>query len=134
MEIKYYEDKYLNSLNELLLSTFQVTKKYSNDSNNDIELIMIDEDKVVGYLSLNKCVDLLSGSNYFYVNYVCVREEYRQQGIASSLFEKVFDICRELDVSYLELTSNPSRVAAHKLYERLGFSVRETTVFRKVLE
>ncbi len=132
MEVVYYEDKYLDSLNCLLEEVFGVSKTYKSISD-DFELIMVNNNEVVGYLALNKCVDTLSGKNYFYVNYVCVKEEHRNQGIAKALFLKVFEICRELDIAYLELTSNSSRVAAHKLYEKLGFSVRETTVFRKEL-
>lgn len=132
MNVMYYEDKYLDSLNCLLEQVFGVSKTYSSISD-DFELIMVCDYEVVGYLALNKCVDTLSGKNYFYVNYVCVKEEYRKQGIANALFEKVFEICKELDIAYLELTSNSSRIAAHKLYEKLGFSIRETTIFRKEL-
>lgn len=133
MEIRYYEDKYLDSLNELLKETFHVMKAYKSKGD-DIELIMISEDIVVGYLCLNKCINLITGQVYFYVNYVCVKKEFRGCGVATSLFEKVFEICKDLDVSYLELTSNPSRIAAHELYKKLGFMVRETTVFRKELD
>lgn len=133
MEIRYYEDKYLDSLNELLSEAFHVMKAYKSKGD-DIELIMISEDIVVGYLCLNKCINLITGQVYFYVNYVCVKKEFRGRGVATSLFEKVFEICNDLDVSYLELTSKPSRIAAHKLYKKLGFMVRETTVFRKELD
>lgn len=132
MEIIQYEDKYLDSLNELLDEVFQVKKIYKNKGD-DIELIMIDDATVVGYLCLNKCNNLITGQVYFYVNYVCVRKEFRGRGVATALFERVFDICKYLGVSYLELTSNPSRVVAHELYKKLGFIVRETTVFRKEL-
>lgn len=132
MELIQYEDKYLDSLNELLDEVFQVKKNYKNKGD-DIELIMINDDIVVGYLCLNKCINLITGQVYFYVNYVCVREGFRGRGVATALFKRVFDICKDLGVAYLELTSNPSRVAAHELYKKLGFIVRETTVFRKEL-
>lgn len=132
MEIKYYEDKYLDSLNLLLNDVFGKVKTYHNDSDN-LELIGINGEEVIAYLALNKCINTLTGNVYFYVNYVCVKEECRGQGVALALFEKVFEICKDLGVTYLELTSNPQRVAAHELYKKLGFSVRETVVFRKEL-
>ena len=132
MEIKHYEDKYLDSLNMLLQEVFNVSKT-NKKALDGIELLMIDKEEVVGYLNLNKCRDLVTGKLYFYVNYVCVKEEFRGRGVATALFEKVFEISRELGVSYLELTSNPQRVEAHELYKKLGFLVRETTVFRKEL-
>lgn len=133
MEIKYYEDKYLESLNMLLEEAFQVSKTYKG-TGEDLELIMVNYEQVIGYLNLNKCVNLVTGQKYFYVNYVCVKEEFKGQGVATSLFQRVFEICKELEISYLELTSNPKRVAAWNLYKKLGFVIRETAVFRKELD
>lgn len=133
MEIKYYEDKYLESLNMLLEEAFQVSKTYKG-TGEDLELIMVNYEQVIGYLNLNKCVNLVTGQKYFYVNYVCVKEEFKGQGVATSLFQRVFEICKELEISYLELTSNPKRVAAWELYKKLGFVIRETAVFRKELD
>lgn len=130
MEIKYYEEKYLSSLNELLELSFHL-KKIGHVSSEDIELIAIENDKVIGYLVLNQLVDGVRNLTYYYVNYVCTHPDYRNQHIATKMFEKVFAICKEKGISYLELTSNPSRVAAHHLYHKLGFQVRNTTVFRK---
>ena len=130
MEIKYYEEKYLFSLNELLELSFHL-KKIGHASSEDIELIAIENDKVIGYLVLNQLVDGVRNLTYYYVNYVCTHQDYRNQHIATKMFEKVFAICKEKGISYLELTSNPSRVAAHHLYHKLGFQVRNTTVFRK---
>lgn len=76
MELIQYKDKYLDSLNELLNEAFQIKKFYKNKGD-DIELIMIDDDIVVGYLCLNKCINLITGQVYFYVNYVCVKKEFR---------------------------------------------------------
>lgn len=132
MEIVYYEDKYLDSLNVLLKEVFDVLK-VSKKKSDDIELLCVSKDTVVGYLALNRCQNSLTGEAYFYVNYVCVKEEYRGQGIATMMFDKVFEISKDMGISYLELTSSPKRVSAHALYKKVGFDVRETTVFRKVL-
>ena len=130
MEIKKFEEKYLDSLNELLFQCFSVEKE-GKTAQSDIELIAVSEDKVVGYLVLNRMVDSIKDQNYFHVNYVCTHPDFRGQHIATKLFEVVIDICRKENISYLELTLNPSRIAAHHLYHKLGFQVRNTTVFRK---
>ena len=130
MKIIYYEDKYLDSLNVLLKEAFNLKKVYKNISDN-IELLVVFNDEVIGYLNLNKNIDMITGENYFYVNYVCVKKSFRRLGVAKKMFMEVFSICLKNNIKYLELTSNDSRVAAHKLYESLGFSVRETNVFRK---
>ena len=130
MKIIYYEDKYLDSLNVLLKEAFNLEKVYKNIIDN-IELLVVFNDEVIGYLNLNKNIDMITGENYFYVNYVCVKKSFRRLGVAKKMFMEVFSICLKNNIKYLELTSNDSRVAAHKLYESLGFSVRETNVFRK---
>lgn len=130
MKIIYYEDKYLDSLNVLLKEAFDLKKVYKNITDN-IELLVVFNDEVIGYLNLNKNIDMITGENYFYVNYVCVKKSFRRLGVAKKMFMEVFSICLKNNIKYLELTSNDSRVAAHKLYESLGFSVRETNVFRK---
>lgn len=130
MEIKRYEDKYLDSLNILLTQAFQVEKK-SNGLDSDIELIAVIENKVIGYLLLNKNFDCIRNQQYYYVNYVCVLDEFRNQGVATKMFNEVFILCKNNNISYLELTSNMTRMEAHRLYKKLGFQVRNTTVFRK---
>lgn len=130
MDIINYDDKYLSSLNELLDLSFQL-KKIGRTAERDIELLTVIDDKVVGYLVLNRLVDGIRGVDYFHVNYVCTHPDFRNQHIATLMFEKVFSICKEKRIAYLELTSNPKRKAAHHLYDKLGFQTRETDVFRK---
>ena len=130
MDIVYYDYKYLDSLNELLHLSFNVTK-VGEASNQDIELIAVVENRVVGYMLLNRLTDGVKGINYFYVNYVCTHPDFRHQHIATKMFQKVFLLCKEKNISYLELTSNSQRKIAHDLYRKLGFELRETNVFRK---
>lgn len=132
MEIVMYQAMYLESLNVLLNEAFSVSK-VAKAKDDDIELVAVKSGEVVGYLALNRCIDTVTGSSYFHVNYVCVKEIFQGQGIASLLFDRVFAICKQEHISYLELTSNPKRTAAYHLYHKLGFYQRETTVFRKEL-
>ena len=130
MEIKHFEEQYLQSLNELLEEAFDVSMsgKLSKD---DVQLIAVSNEVVIGHLLLHYSIDPIRNQKFYFVEYVCVRSTYQNQGIASKLFQYVFQLCQDKNISYLELTSNPSRVAAHHLYHKLGFLVRETTVFRK---
>ena len=129
MEIREYIDSDLSSLNILLNDVYGIEKV--NCITDNIELVAIDDEAVVGYLMLNIMHNSIKNIRYGMVNYVCVAKEYRRQGIATKLFEKVFDICRNKNISYIELTSNETRVEAHALYKKIGFMVRDTTVFRK---
>ncbi len=133
MNIERYSDCYLDSLNSLLKESFPnvLVKKKSKAKESDIELVCLNGDIVVGYLVLNRIYDSIRDISYCYANYVCVHSNYRNQHIGTKLLEEAFRICKEEGISYIELTTNPSRVAAHGLYKKMGFVERSTDVFRK---
>ena len=128
--IREYEDKDMESLNELLDEVYKM-KKSKNIANDNMELVAVDNERVVGYLTINKLFDSVQNLNYANINYVCVLERYRNRGICSNMLDEVFKYCRKNSISYIELTSNPTRKIARYLYEKKGFVERETSVYRK---
>lgn len=64
---------------------------------------------------------------------VVVDEAARGTGVAVALTEAAMNEARRLGASTIDLTSRPSRVAANKLYQRIGFVQRDTNVYRYVL-
>jgi ribosomal protein S18 acetylase RimI-like enzyme len=69
-------------------------------------------------------------SKKVYLDDIIVDENFRGNGIATLLFNKVIAIARDQKADYIELTSNPKRAAGIHLYEKLGFKKRETNVYR----
>ncbi len=65
---------------------------------------------------------------------VVVDEPSRGQGVASALVGAALEIAARSGARSVDLTSRPSREAANRLYERLGFVRRETNVYRYVVE
>jgi ribosomal protein S18 acetylase RimI-like enzyme len=61
---------------------------------------------------------------------VVVDSAARGQGIAALLTQEALRIAREAGARTVDLTSRPDRGAANRLYERLGFQARESTVYR----
>jgi ribosomal protein S18 acetylase RimI-like enzyme len=61
---------------------------------------------------------------------VVVDEAARGQGVGEALSNAMLDRARELGCITVDLTSRPSREAANRLYARLGFTQRETDVYR----
>lgn len=58
------------------------------------------------------------------VEYVAVLKRYRSQGIAKKLMEYLIKKAKEdWNVTFLELTCAPQRVAANRLYQKLGFKL-----------
>lgn len=52
------------------------------------------------------------------------------KGVGSTLNRFALDLSAELGCRTVDLTSRPTREAANRLYQRLGFAPRETNVYR----
>jgi ribosomal protein S18 acetylase RimI-like enzyme len=61
---------------------------------------------------------------------VVVDDAAGRQGIGSALTLEALRLAREAGARTVDLSSRPSRVAAGKLYEKLGFQTRETRMYR----
>lgn len=61
---------------------------------------------------------------------VVVDGDARGKGVGAALNEGALKLAAELGATTVDLTSRPSREAANRLYQRLGFQLRETNVYR----
>jgi ribosomal protein S18 acetylase RimI-like enzyme len=61
---------------------------------------------------------------------VVVDEAARGQGTGEALTHEALRIAREAGARTVDLTSRPARAAAGRLYERLGFTIRESRLYR----
>jgi ribosomal protein S18 acetylase RimI-like enzyme len=61
---------------------------------------------------------------------VVVDDAARGKGVGEALSRRAIDIAREAGAKNVTLTSRPSREAANRLYQRLGFIPVETNVYR----
>jgi ribosomal protein S18 acetylase RimI-like enzyme len=61
---------------------------------------------------------------------VVVDGEARGAGVGEALSRAAIEEAERRGARTLDLTSRPSREAANRLYQRLGFVARETTVYR----
>jgi ribosomal protein S18 acetylase RimI-like enzyme len=58
----------------------------------------------------------------------------RGQGVGTALTTEAIRIAQAAGVRTIDLTSRPSRVAAGRLYEKLGFELRDTRVYRYIID
>jgi ribosomal protein S18 acetylase RimI-like enzyme len=65
---------------------------------------------------------------------VVVDDAARGLGVGGALTQAMVDRAEELGCTTVDLTSRPTREAANRLYQREGFQVRDTNVYRRVLE
>ena len=61
---------------------------------------------------------------------VVVDQDARGHGVATALTLAALDLARQQGARSVDLTSRPSRVAANRLYQRLGFQLRDSNVYR----
>ena len=61
---------------------------------------------------------------------VIVDDSARGQGVGMLLTEEALKLAKESGARTVDLTTRPSRVAAGRLYERAGFTQRDTRVYR----
>jgi len=61
---------------------------------------------------------------------VVVDEAARGRGVGAALTSEAVRLAQAAGARTVDLTSRPSREAANRLYQRLGFQPRETNVYR----
>lgn len=65
---------------------------------------------------------------------VVVDSEARGKGVGEHLNRAALELAAASGARTVDLTSRPSREAANRLYQRLGFVARETNVYRRTLD
>jgi ribosomal protein S18 acetylase RimI-like enzyme len=84
--------------------------------------------EIVGTLTL-VVVALLTGVRA-HIEDVVVDSAARGRGVGAALTNAAVELARQRGARSVELTSRPSREAANRLYQRLGFQLRDTNVYR----
>lgn len=85
--------------------------------------------EVVGTATLCLLLTLTLG-RVGHVDDVVVTASARGQGIGAALMTALRQEAERLGLRHLDLTSRPSREAANRLYQSMGYERRETNVYR----
>ncbi|HNR40630.1 MAG TPA: GNAT family N-acetyltransferase [Bacteroidales bacterium] len=88
--------------------------------------------KIVGMLTL--VIYRIPAGTRFWIEDVVVDNSERGKGYGKELTQFALDFAEHSGAETIELTSRPSRVAANKLYQTMGFRIRETNVYRYTLK
>jgi len=105
------------------------------ESEASVLLIAVDrdaDDRILGSLTL-AWFRIPTGVRAW-IEDVVVDEAARGQGVGDLLNRAALDRARELGAKTVDLTSRPSREAANRLYQRIGFVARDTNVYRYSLD
>lgn len=105
------------------------------DSGCSIVLIARDEEaggRIIGSLTL--VVFRVPTGVRAWIEDVVVDESARGKGIGEALTRYALDEGRRRGVKNVDLTSRPSREAANRLYQRIGFTLRNSNLYRYILK
>ena len=87
-----------------------------------------DDGPIVGTLTL--AIFRIPSGVRAWIEDVIVDETMRGRGVGEALTKAALDAAHEEGARTVELTSRPTRQAANRLYQRLGFVTRQTNVYR----
>ncbi len=90
----------------------------------------LDEGRIVGVVLLCQMVILTGQKDW--IEDVVVDAAYRRRGVASTLMDVAELASRAGKAKGCNLTSNPNRREARRMYGRRGYTLRDTGVFRLV--
>ena len=65
---------------------------------------------------------------------VVVSSKCRGRGYGKELMTAMIEAAKKMNVHHIQLTSNPARVAANRLYQELGFELDETKCYKLLLK
>ena len=103
------------------------------NENNLSCIIIEDNGQVIGFGSI--AFFLVPTKGYIgTIQDIVVDKLYRGKGFGRKIMNSLIDIAKNKGINIVELTSNPKRFEARTLYESLGFTLRETGVFRLIIK
>ena len=65
---------------------------------------------------------------------VVVSSKCRGRGYGKELMTAMIEAAKKMNVHHIQLTSNPARVAANRMYQELGFERYDTNCYKMVIK
>ena len=135
IEIKTYSAEYHEAMQRFLdqLTTNPMTlteemfRQLLASENSHLFFLMKDE-QIAGMLTVGIYYSPTGGKAW--IEDVVVDETFRGQGLSKLLVAHAIEFTQSQGIPSLMLTSNPKRIAANKLYQAMGFTHKETNVYR----
>ena len=117
---------------DVTLPTENFFEDFLKSKNNFFFIAKHDDGEIIGILTIG-IYDIPSGTKVW-IEDVVIDETERGKGYGKELV--LFAICfaKSIGSKKIGLTSSPIRVAANKLYQKLGFVKSETNVYKYLLK
>ena len=126
IEINTYSTEYHEAMQRFLdqLTTNPMTLTESMfrqlvESTNSHLFFLIKDEQIAGMLTVGIYYSPTGGKAW--IEDVVVDEAFRGQGLSKLLVAHAIEFTKSQQIPSLMLTSNPKRIAANKLYQKMGF-------------
>lgn len=90
-----------------------------------------EDDEIIAMLSL--AIYRTTTGIHAWIEDVVVDQKARRQGVAGQLTQAALEFAQQNGAKAVSLTSRPEREAANQLYQKLGFELVNTNLYRKNL-
>jgi ribosomal protein S18 acetylase RimI-like enzyme len=109
----------------------ELLKNALNDANVHVYVIR-DEGHIVatGTLCIKHTLEFIIAD----IESVVVSSKCRGRGYGKELMTAMVEAAKKMNVHHIQLTSNPARVAANRLYQDMGFERYETNCYKLLLK
>lgn len=139
VELKDFIPAYTNAVQKLLEQltnrpvklTETTLKEIISQENTHLFFLLADQE-IAGMLTVGIYHSPTGGKAW--IEDVVMDEKYRGQGFSKQLVTHTVRFVKKQGIPLIMLTSNPTRIAANKLYQKLGFEQKQTNVYRMNLE
>ena len=135
VEIKTYSAEYHEAmqrfLDQLTTNPMTLTEEMFRQllaSENNHQFFLMKDEQIAGMLTVGIYYSPTGGKAW--IEDVVVDETFRGQGLSKLLVAHAIEFTQSQGIPSLMLTSNPKRIAANKLYQAMGFTHKETNVYR----
>ena len=135
VEIKTYSAEYHEAmqrfLDQLTTNPMTLTEEMFRQllaSENSHQFFLMKDEQIAGMLTVGIYYSPTGGKAW--IEDVVVDETFRGQGLSKLLVAHAIEFTQSQGIPSLMLTSNPKRIAANKLYQAMGFTHKETNVYR----
>lgn len=79
-----------------------------------------EEEDVVGYTMTYRLPRMDNGTDMMLIHHCFVAEEYKRQGVATTMMDNLLDYCKENNLHYAFLITQEDNEAANNLYHKLN--------------
>ena len=123
-------DKLMHELSATSFCNEELMDNALNDANVHVYVIRDDGHIVAtGTLCIKHTLEFTIAD----IESVVVSSKCRGRGYGKKLMAAMVEVAKKMNVHHIQLTSNPARVAANRLYQELGFERYETNCYKRKL-